>query len=151
MRGPQATSLSAIRGPRRPSSIRISSLSPTRLKLIHRFTFTGNSVIHYLIFAACVIIPVLILVALIVCIRTRVRRKWLWIIFILLGFVQFRLNWSSGHFGMQPISFALFGAGGSRASSFAPWVLNFAMPVGAILFLALRRRLRLDDVRKKTI
>jgi hypothetical protein len=84
------------------------------------------------------------------CIRSRIRRKWLWIIFILLGFVQFRFDWSTGHFDVQPISFALFGAGAFRPSAYAPWVLNFAIPVGAIIFFATRRRLLLDDATKET-
>ena len=120
------------------------------LEVLNRFTFAGKSVVHYLVFAICVTIPLLILVALIVCIRSRIRRKWLWIIFILLGFVQFRFDWSSGHFDMQPISFALFGASAFRPSPYAPWILGFAIPVGAIVFLAFRRRLLLDDATKET-
>lgn len=123
---------------------------PDSLEVLNRFTWSGKSVVHYLVFAACIAIPLLILVALIVCIRSRVRRKWLWIIFILLGFVQFRFDWSSGHFDVQPISFALFGASAFRPSSYAPWILGFAIPVGAIFFLALRRRLLVDDTTQET-
>ena len=123
---------------------------PDSLEVLNRFTFARKSVVHYLVFALCIAIPLLILVALIVCIRSRIRRKWLWIIFILLGFVQFRFDWSSGHFNVQPISLALFGASAFRPGPYAPWTLGFAIPVGAILFLALRRRVLLDDPTKET-
>ena len=117
---------------------------PDSLEVLNRFAFSGKSVVHYLVFALCVAIPLLILVALILCIRSRVRRKWLWIVFILLGFVQFRFDWSSGHFDVQPVSFALFGASAFRPGPYAPWILGFAIPVGAILFLLVRRRILID-------
>lgn len=92
----------------------------------------------------------LILVALIVCIRSRIRRKWLWIIFILLGFVQFRFDWSSGQFNVQPASLMLFGASFMRLGPYAPWILGFAIPVGAITFLLLRRWLIIEEAPKAT-
>jgi hypothetical protein len=118
---------------------------PDSLETLNRFTFANKSVVHYLVFAACVIIPALILVALVTCIRSRIRRKWLWIIFILFGFVQFRFDWASGHFDVQPVSISLFGASAVRPSPYAPWILAFAIPAGAIIFLAFRRRLLLND------
>ncbi len=123
---------------------------PDSLEALYRFTFSGKSVVHYLVFAACIIIPFFILVTLIVCIRSRIRRKWLWIIFILLGFVQFHFDWSTGHFGVQPISFLLFGASCFRPSTYAPWILGFAIPVGAILFLALRQQLLIGHATNET-
>jgi hypothetical protein len=123
---------------------------PDALEVLNRFTLSGKSVVHYLVLAACLAIPLLILVALMVCIRSRIRRKWLWIIFILIGFVQFRFDWSSGHFDVQPVSFALFGASCFRSSPYAPWILGFAIPIGAILFLLLRRRLLIDDATQET-
>lgn len=100
---------------------------PDSLEVLNRFTFAGKSFVHYLVFAACIIEPTLVVIALVVCILSRIRRKWLWIIFILLGFVQFRFDWASGHFDVQPISFALFGASAFRPSSYAPWILGFAI------------------------
>lgn len=113
--------------------------------MLNRFTFAGKSLVHYLVFAACIAVPAFILVALVVCILSRIRRKWLWISFILLGFMQFRFDWTSGQFEVQPISFALFGASAFRQSPYAPWVLGFAIPLGAIVFLIFRRRLLLDN------
>jgi len=114
---------------------------PDSLESLNRFTFAGKSVVHYLVFAACIAVPAFILLSLIVCIRSRIRRKWLWIIFILLGFGQFRLDWTSGRFDVQPISFVLLGTNALRPSSYSPWILGFAVPVGAIIFMACRRRL----------
>jgi hypothetical protein len=116
---------------------------PDSLEGLNRFTFAGKSLVHYLVFAACIAVPAFILVALIVCIRSRIRHKWLWIIFILLGLVAFRFDWASGQFDVQPISFLLFGASAFRVG-YAPWILSFAIPVGAIIFLLLRPGLLRD-------
>lgn len=56
----------------------------------------------------------------------------------------------SGHFDGQPISFVLFGASCFRPSPYAPWILGFAIPIGAMLFLLLRRRLLIDNVTQET-
>ncbi len=114
---------------------------PDSLEVTHQFTFAGKSLRHYLVFVICVVIPGVVLVALVLCIRSRVRRKWLWILFILLGVVQFRFNWTSGKFDIQPLSFLLFGGSALRGSLHAPWILGFALPVGAVVFLIKRRTL----------
>ena len=120
-------------------------LVPDSLEVLNRFTLAGKSVIHYLVLAVCVAVPLLILVALVVCIRSRIRRKWLWIVFILVGFVQFRLDWASGAYDIQLLSFLVFGASAIKPGLYASWVLGFAIPVGAIVFLIRRRQLLLDD------
>lgn len=59
------------------------------LENINRFTLGGRGVSQYATMALLVIAMVFTLYALVVCIRTRMaRRKWLWIIFILIGFAS---------------------------------------------------------------
>lgn len=53
--------------------------------------------------------------------------------------VRFQFNWTTGALGIQPISFALLGAGCSRAGPVAPYVITLAFPVGAFAFLRKRR------------
>lgn len=87
--------------------------------------------------------PVFVISVLAACLRTRIaKRKWLWMIFIALGFVQFTFNWTTGGLGVQPVSMLLFGAGFVRAGPYGPLILQLAIPVGAIVFLAKRRSLR---------
>ena len=119
---------------------------PDSLESIHQFTFSGKTVGHYLVLAICIAVPVFIIFALVVCIRTPLRRrKWLWIIFILLGIGKFQLAWTSGLFGVQILSVSLLGAGMLRSSPYASWILSFGVPLGAIVFLAMRRKLRAPD------
>lgn len=113
------------------------------LQEIHRFTFKDKTFIHYLFLAACTIIPLFILVSLVVCARTKMKkRKWLWIIFIIFGFVKFSLNWSTGQVGFKILYCQLLGSGAFAAGIYAPWILSFSIPIGAILFWTKRKNLR---------
>lgn len=106
-----------------------------------RFSLTGKSPLQYVILALAIIVPLFVLYALVVCIRTRLNgRKWPWIIFILLGVGQFAINWTTAEWAFAPVAIQLFGA-----SVVAPlggaWTLAVSLPIGAIIFLARRRAL----------
>ena len=112
------------------------------LEEANRFTFEGKGPIHYIVFALTVAVPLFIVYALVLCFKTPIaRRKWLWLLFVALGFFQLTLNWTDGAFGIQPISFALLGAGFVRAGPYMPFIFNVTIPIGAIVFLARRRSL----------
>lgn len=115
------------------------------LQILNQFTLSNKSVVHYLVLGGCILIPIFIISTVVLCVRARIRHRWLWIVLILIGFGQFRLNWTTGVWDVQPISFNLLGAGWFRASSYAPVILTFALPLGAILFLICRPRLRRKD------
>ena len=112
------------------------------LKAVNRFTFEGKSPVQYIIFVLAVVVPLFIVCVLVLCIRTPIaKRKWLWLVFVAIGFVQLSVNWTDGSYGIQPLSFALLGAGFFRAGPYAPFILNVAIPIGAIVFLVKRRSL----------
>lgn len=116
---------------------------PESFEEMNRFSLTGKSATHYLVFACCVAVPVFIIYALIACIRTRlVRRKWLWIVFILLGVCQFQFNWTTGSWSLKPLSILLLGSSCMASGPYAPWILSFGLPLGAIVFLFRRKKLR---------
>ncbi len=102
---------------------------------LNRFTLTGKSVLHYLVLIATVCIPLFILVTLIACIRTSIpKRKWLWIVFIILSIGAIQMNWTSGEYLLQLLRFQLFGAALVTVSKYSPCVLTAGFPLGAILF-----------------
>lgn len=106
------------------------------------FSLAGKSVLHYFVFALAILIPMLVISALVLCFKTPIpKRKWIWYVFIAIGFVQFSLDWTSGTFNIQPLSFLFFGAGFSQAGIAGPFVLTIALPIGAIVFLFKRRAL----------
>jgi hypothetical protein len=111
------------------------------LQETNAFTFKHAGFVHYLFFAAAILVPLFIVVTLVVCVRTKIpRRKWLWILFILVGVVGFSLNWTTGAVGIRMISIHLLGAGFSATSVYSPWILTVAIPLGAIVFWVKRRR-----------
>jgi hypothetical protein len=118
---------------------------PNSLEVLNRFTFRGKSYLHFTVLALCITVPCLVLFALVVCIRSRLPRKWLWIVFILFGVCQFRLDWTSGAYEFRPISVSLFGTSLFKVGPYAPWILSCAVPLGAIVFLIRRRRLISED------
>ena len=58
---------------------------PDSMQALNRFSFNNKSVIHYVFLFACVAVPLFVIVTVVVCFRSRMRRRWLWIIFILFG------------------------------------------------------------------
>jgi hypothetical protein len=106
------------------------------------FDFHNKGVVHYFWIIAMVASILTIISAFILAIRSKgIRYRWLWILGSLFGFVQFSLNWSTGAWGVQPISFSLFGGSFLKASPFDAWVLSFALPIVAIVFLFRRSSL----------
>jgi len=126
------------------------------LRHIHQFTLTDKGFLHYLFLLMNVAIPLFILVSIGFSIKTPLRKKWLWIVFMLLGFVSFNLNWTDGDFEIKLMSIKLLGTGFSKTGIIAPWVFSFAIPVGAIMFWIKRAQLlkelknyQLTDTNKK--
>lgn len=115
----------------------------------NRFTLQGKGPLHYVVLALAVVIPLFILYALVCCIRTRgEKRKWLWLLCIAVGVLQFRLDWASGAWDVQLLSFQLLGAGVVKSGPVSPWVLSVGVPLGAILFLIRRHALRRADAHR---
>jgi hypothetical protein len=100
----------------------------------------GKSLLHYSVLALAVGLPLLTIYAFIVCARTQLTgRKWPWLIFILFGIGTFALNWTTGQWEIQPLSFQLLSAS-AVASLYGPWVVSVSLPLGAVIFL-IRRKL----------
>ncbi|MDP2723704.1 MAG: hypothetical protein Q8O72_13190 [Bacteroidales bacterium] len=104
------------------------------LSEVNQFTFQNKNIRHYIFFAFQILSFGFIIFTIIVAIRTKIKFKWLWIIGILIAFVKFKLNWTTGEFGFRLISFQLFGAGFSKSGLVAPWIMTFSLPFVAIAF-----------------
>ena len=118
--------------------------TPKSLGELNAFTFKDKSLKHYFMLVASIGIPLFILFVLVICIRTKVRKKkWLWIIFILLGLGKLGLNWSTGQILFNPFSFyfQLLGSGIVKQGLYAPWIITISLPLGAILFLIRKDKL----------
>jgi hypothetical protein len=110
------------------------------LEAENRFGLVGKQPIQYLVLAGAAGALLISVYALIVCARTApLRRKGLWILFILAGVGKFAVNWTSGEWRVFPLSAQLPSAS-ATAPLYGPWIVSFSIPVGAIVFLFYARR-----------
>lgn len=115
---------------------------------LNAFGLSSKSGVQYFVLCAVVLVPLFILVTLIVCVRTPIeRKKWLWIIFILLGCGAVQVNWTNGAYAIQLLSIHLLGASATAAGLAAPWVLSASFPLGAVVFW-LRRKTLIERANK---
>jgi len=115
---------------------------PKSLEEINAFTFSDKSFRHYIILLIAIGIPVFILYTIVLCVRTKMKRKWLWIIFMLFGFGRYSFNWTSGQVGFQPLFIQLIPTSAFKHGLYAPWFIYISVPIGALLFLLKRRKIR---------
>ncbi len=119
------------------------------LKELNKFNLIGQPVQNYIALIFAVAVPVFIIISLFMCYKTPIpKRKWLWYIFIALGFCAFNLNWTTGQWGIQLLAFQLLGSGFVKSGMYAPVIIQMSIPIGAILFYLKRKKWleREDDV-----
>ncbi len=105
----------------------------------NRFGLMGKSVGHYAVLAAAVVAVLVTLYALVACIRTKVmKRKWLWVLFILVGVGKIAVNWTTGEWALSTLSIQLFSAS-AFAPLYGPWIVAVSFPLGALIFLLYKR------------
>jgi hypothetical protein len=111
------------------------------LENINRFTLAGKSTSQYAILSLAVLAPLFSLFVFVVCIKTTMgKKKWLWLIFILIGIGKLVVNWTTGQVFFTPLAIQL-PAAGANAQLYGPWLVYVSMPLGAIIFLTMRRSL----------
>lgn len=109
------------------------------LEELHRFTLTGKGTLQYLVLVAAIAAALLTFYALVSCVRTEFpKRKWLWILFILMGFGTLAVNWTTGEWSVTPLSAQLFSAA-AMAPLYGPWTIAVSLPLGSIIFLFFKR------------
>lgn len=119
------------------------TLLPQSVEELNAFRLKGKSPLHYIALALAILMPLFTLgTAFVAGFSYIPRLKWLWIIFILFGFGQFNLNWTTGQTGFVPLAFEFLGAMYAQPGFAGPVIISFGIPVGAILFWMRRGRWR---------
>lgn len=116
---------------------------PRSLEVESRFTLAGRSVRYY-VWLVLVGVAVLISLGTAVFIGSRrgMPKRWVWALIALLGVGAFSLNWQTGAINVNLLNVQLVSGGIVRAGPVAPWVLTFAIPIGAFLAILEYRRWR---------
>ena len=113
------------------------------LKTLNRFRIAGQPMGKYVWLLAMIVAAGASLVAAVTVARTRqMPKRWWWVVVALIGVVRFSLNWTTGQWELRPVQFMLLSAGFMKAGPVAPWILSFALPVGATIALLRRHRWR---------
>jgi hypothetical protein len=108
-----------------------------------RFSLRGKSPRHYAWLLVTVLCAATSLgTALFLASRRAMPKRWPWVLASLIGAGAFSLNWSTGAVAIRLLNLQLGAAGFVRSSSATPWILTFAVPVGAYLALERYRRWR---------
>jgi hypothetical protein len=111
------------------------------LENLNRFTLVGKGTTQYAVLLFAVLTPLFTLCVFVLCIKTRMgKKKWLWLIFILLGIGKVIVNWTTGQAFFTPLAIQV-PAAGANAQPYGPWLVYVSIPLGAILFLSMRKRL----------
>jgi hypothetical protein len=111
---------------------------PDSLEDTNRFSLYGKPYSAYFFLLFAILIPAFTIYVLVLCIRTKgLGKKWLWIIFILVGFGRLGVNWTTGQWGFHYLFIQLFSVS-AAAQLYGPWIISLSIPLGAILFLVYR-------------
>lgn len=106
----------------------------------NRFTLAGKGAAHYSFLILALALITFDLYVLVLCVRSQgVKRKWLWIIFVLFGFGRVYLNWTNGAVDTMLISIQAPVVMATRPL-YGAWTITLTVPLGAILFLRSRKR-----------
>lgn len=116
---------------------------PDSLERLNSFGFKNKGIKNYIILLLTLLVPLLIIASLILCVKSTIKKKWLWIIFILCGIGKLGINWTTGQILFNPLSIniQLCGSACFKPGIYAPWVISTSFPLGAIIFLFKRKKI----------
>ena len=124
--------IAADQGPRTIEGIHADRLERS-LEQANAFTFAGKSGGHYLMLAlvlTCIGSGIWVAVA---ALRTKMKRRWAWALLALVGAGTIGFNWTTGQVGFRLLSLLFFNGAATRVTEAAPWILQVAFPIGAIM------------------
>lgn len=113
------------------------------LERIHAFSLGGKSALHYLWLLLTLLCAAASLgAAAFLATRRGMPRRWGWALLALVGVGACNLNWTTGETTFNLLNIQIFSAGAVKAGLAAPWILVFALPLGALLAVLRYRRWR---------
>jgi hypothetical protein len=117
---------------------------PNSLENLNRFTLAGRSPLQYFTLLCAVASLAFTLYVFGLCIRTKgFKRKWLWLIAVLVGVGYFGVNWNTGQWTFQILAFQI-PCFSMKHDLYGPWIVGAYFPLGAIGFLHRRWEMRVN-------
>jgi len=116
------------------------STIPEPLAQANRFTLHGKTPAHYLTLTLALLCAIVAVTTAVKVWRTPMHHRGIWVLIALFGFGTFQLNWSSGAWHLSLIHLQFLSAGFRKMGPYAPWIISFSLPIGALIALERRRR-----------
>jgi hypothetical protein len=107
---------------------------PFKAEYLNQFSLYNKSIIHYIYFFFMITIPLFILVTLVFMLRTKMNKKWLWFLAIIITLVKISMNWETGQMDFQIFAIQILGTGFTKFPIYNPWQMYISLPIGAIIF-----------------
>jgi hypothetical protein len=112
------------------------------LENLNKFSLRGKGAGQCLILTCAVCSLLFSFYVLVLCVRAKtLKAKWLWMLFILVGLVRLAVNWTTGEFTFTLFAFQIPCVAATRPL-YGPWTVAVYLPVGAILFLHHRWKMK---------
>lgn len=120
----------------RDFTVRLMNRSLWELNAISPKALTFKPTATLLVAGAAVVVPTFILITAVVCLLTpiRWRRKWLWLLFVLIGVTELSVDWMTGETSFHLLNFVLLGGSVLKGGAYGGWVFSMSLPLGAMIF-----------------
>lgn len=104
------------------------------LRQTNKFSFKNKSIWHYIILILNITMLLGSIIIASIAFSKSQNKRWLWSILSLSGIGLFYFNWSTGNWGINPLSIGIPVATINRTGTFAPIIFNLRFPVGALIY-----------------
>ncbi len=106
---------------------------------INEFTLADKGISQYAGLCLAIGAAAFSLYVFVLCVRTKMgKKKWFWLILILIGVFRLTLNWTTGEWSFTPLAVQAPPVI-TVCSLYGPCLIQIVVPLGAIAFLLLRK------------
>lgn len=111
------------------------------LKELNRFSLGDKGIVHYIVFLSWIIIFLFSVITASIAFGSDIKRRVLWSLFALCGAGVLSFTWTTAAWNFNLFKVGLPAAGFFRSWSYASFVLEMRLPIGAIVYWLIKHRL----------
>ena len=114
---------------------------------LNGFSFANASAAGLMMLTAMLAVALITVAALVRIWKSdRFRMRWVWTAGALFGLMTLKMNWTTGAFSFEPISFQFFSLGAVKQPIYAPWVFAVSIPLVALIALFWRGHRQTENI-----
>jgi hypothetical protein len=113
---------------------------PEPLEKVNAFTLSDKGISQYAALGLTIFVSLFSLDTFVLCLQTKMgKKKWVWLILIVIGVFRFTANWTTGQWFYTPLAVQAPPVTWS-CMPYGPWMVQITIPLGAIAFLLWRKK-----------